>query len=143
MHADQKLKTKLQVRPGEMDINQYIHNSRYLDYMLFVAIVATIQAPKPSSAITGIATWGSGIYQFSCLKCRVIFDFLSKTVAPKRSPSCPKCKSQNMVKQVTRFATLKGLKEPAKPGGSPGDPRDEKSSGLGGDYSHDSGLYPY
>lgn len=60
------------------------------------------------------------IYEFACPKCRVIFDFLSKQVRPARSPSCPRCGNKNMVKGVSRFATLRGLKEPAakKPSGS-------------------------
>jgi putative FmdB family regulatory protein len=56
------------------------------------------------------------IYEFSCPKCRMIFSFFSKRVNPDRLPLCPKCGNKKMEKQVSRFATLKGAKEPAAPG---------------------------
>ncbi|MGA2279858.1 MAG: zinc ribbon domain-containing protein [Verrucomicrobiota bacterium] len=52
------------------------------------------------------------IYEFACPKCRRIFSFLSKRVNPARPPVCPKCGNKKMSKQVSRFATSKGLKEP-------------------------------
>jgi len=54
------------------------------------------------------------IYEFACPKCRVIFSFLSKRVNPDRKPKCPRCGNPNMIKQMSRFAMLKGLKEPSK-----------------------------
>jgi putative FmdB family regulatory protein len=63
------------------------------------------------------------IYEFACPKCRRIFSFLSKRVKPDRLPVCPKCGSKKMSKQVSRFATTKGLKEPAaKTGPETGEP---------------------
>lgn len=56
------------------------------------------------------------IYEFACPKCRVIFNFLSKRVNPDHSPTCPKCGSKQMHKQMSRFAMPKGLAEPAAPG---------------------------
>jgi putative FmdB family regulatory protein len=53
------------------------------------------------------------IYEFACPKCRVIFSFLSKTVNPDRTPTCPRCGNKEMRKQISRFATLRGVKEPA------------------------------
>jgi putative FmdB family regulatory protein len=53
------------------------------------------------------------IYEFACPKCRVIFNFLSKTVNPGHMPTCPKCGNEKMSKQVSRFAMPRGLKEPA------------------------------
>ena len=53
------------------------------------------------------------IYEFACPKCRRIFSFLSKRVHPARPPVCPKCGNKKMSKQVSRFATARGLKEPA------------------------------
>ena len=77
------------------------------------------------------------IYEFACPKCRVIFNFLSQRINPKRKPACPKCGSRRMHKQMSRFAMSKGLKEPsAAPagddaGGPPmpdmDDPRVEKA----------------
>lgn len=53
------------------------------------------------------------IYEFSCPKCRKIFNFLAKRVQPDRVPICPKCGHKRMSKQVSRFAMSKNLKEPA------------------------------
>lgn len=53
------------------------------------------------------------IYEFACPRCRVIFSFLSKRVNPDRSPTCPRCGGRHLRKQVSRFAHLKGLPEPA------------------------------
>jgi putative FmdB family regulatory protein len=53
------------------------------------------------------------IYEYACPKCRVIFNFLSKRINPDHLPTCPKCGNKKMVKQLSRFAMTKGLKEPA------------------------------
>ena len=53
------------------------------------------------------------IYEYACPKCRVIFNFLSKRVNPDHLPTCPRCGNKGMEKQVSRFATTRGLKEPA------------------------------
>jgi putative FmdB family regulatory protein len=53
------------------------------------------------------------IYEFACPKCRVIFNFLSKRLKPERSPTCPKCGNKKLEKQMSRFATTRGIKEPA------------------------------
>jgi putative FmdB family regulatory protein len=52
------------------------------------------------------------IYEYGCPKCRVIYNFYSKRVAPLRSPVCPKCGNKKLAKQVSRFAMSRGLKEP-------------------------------
>lgn len=56
------------------------------------------------------------IYEYACPKCRMIFNFLSKRINPDRLPVCPKCGNKKMVKQLSRFAMTKGLKEPAAAG---------------------------
>lgn len=62
------------------------------------------------------------IYEFACPKCRVIFNFFSKRVNPDHAPTCPRCGNKKMSKQMSRFASLRGLQEPAaKPEGSGGD----------------------
>src|SRR5512139_11214 len=53
------------------------------------------------------------IYEYACPKCRVIFNFLSKRLNPDRLPICPKCGNKKMSKQLSRFAMVRGLKEPA------------------------------
>jgi putative FmdB family regulatory protein len=51
------------------------------------------------------------IYEFACPQCRVVFSFLSKRVDPKRSPTCPKCGHKRLVKEISRFAPLRGVAE--------------------------------
>lgn len=53
------------------------------------------------------------IYEFACPNCRKVFSFLSKRMNPDRLPVCPKCGNKKMVKQISRFATTRGLAEPA------------------------------
>ncbi|MGH7992031.1 MAG: FmdB family zinc ribbon protein [Limisphaerales bacterium] len=53
------------------------------------------------------------IYEFACLKCRRIYSFLSKRVAPDRLPVCPKCGNKKMSRQISRFAMTRKLAEPA------------------------------
>lgn len=52
------------------------------------------------------------IYEFACPKCRKIFNFLSKRVNPDHLPVCPKCGNKKLVKEISRFAMLKGVAEP-------------------------------
>jgi putative FmdB family regulatory protein len=65
------------------------------------------------------------IYEFACPKCRKIFNFLSRKVAPGHAPSCPKCGRRKLTRLVSAFAHPRGLKEPsaaagdAGPGGPP------------------------
>jgi putative FmdB family regulatory protein len=59
------------------------------------------------------------IYEFACPKCRVIFSFLSKRVNPERHPICPKCGNPKILRQMSRFAMPKSLKESA-PASEPG-----------------------
>lgn len=62
------------------------------------------------------------IYEYACPKCRRIFNFLSKRLNPDRLPACPKCGNKKMAKQVSRFAAIKRLAEPAaKPDAGAGD----------------------
>src|ERR1044071_5976902 len=58
------------------------------------------------------------IYEFACPKCRVVFNFLSKRIKPEGLPACPKCGNKKMVKQMSRFAMSRGLKEPAAGAGA-------------------------
>jgi putative FmdB family regulatory protein len=51
------------------------------------------------------------IYEFACPKCRVIFNFFSQRVSPKRPPVCPKCGNKKMAKQMSSFAMPRGAKE--------------------------------
>ena len=60
------------------------------------------------------------IYEFACPKCRKIFNFLSRKVAPGRLPSCPKCGHRKLTRQVSAFALTRGLKEPSAAAGDTG-----------------------
>jgi putative FmdB family regulatory protein len=71
------------------------------------------------------------IYEFACPDCRKIFSFLSKKLQPSAPPACPKCGGRKMIKQLSPFATPRGIKEPsaaANPPPLPGpdDPRMER-----------------
>jgi putative FmdB family regulatory protein len=57
------------------------------------------------------------IYEFACPKCRKIFNFLSKKVAPDSQPACPKCGRRKLIRQVSSFAHPRGLKEPSAAAG--------------------------
>jgi putative FmdB family regulatory protein len=61
------------------------------------------------------------IYEFACPKCRRIFSFLAKRVNPDRTPTCPRCGSKRLVKQLSGFAMLRGVAEPAAPAGDDAD----------------------
>src|SRR5436190_23655621 len=62
------------------------------------------------------------IYEFACPKCRVVFNFLSKRITPEGLPTCPKCGNKKMVKQMSRFAMSRGLKEKPATSGDAGGP---------------------
>lgn len=61
------------------------------------------------------------IYEFACPKCRRIYSFLSKKVNPEHLPKCPKCGNGKLEKQMSRFAMVKGMKEPAAGGEETGE----------------------
>jgi putative FmdB family regulatory protein len=52
------------------------------------------------------------IYEFACPKCRVIYNFLSKRVNPSHTPVCPKCGNKKLTREMSRFASPRGAKEP-------------------------------
>jgi putative FmdB family regulatory protein len=60
------------------------------------------------------------IYEFYCAACHTVYHFLSRTVAPRRTPSCPHCGRPDLERRVSSFAISKGRPEPAadgEPGG--------------------------
>ena len=52
------------------------------------------------------------IFEYACPDCRKIFQFLSRRLKAERSPVCPQCGNQQLVKEVSHFAMLKGVAEP-------------------------------
>ena len=62
----------------------------------------------------GFGHWkGVPIYEFACPQCRMIFSFLSRRVNPSSGPKCPKCGSRKLSKEISRFAMIQGVADPA------------------------------
>lgn len=59
------------------------------------------------------------IYEFACDKCRRIYSFLSRRIQPERVPVCPKCRNPKLHKEISQFAMLTGVAEPAAPAQTP------------------------
>jgi putative FmdB family regulatory protein len=75
-----------------------------------------------------IGTPAMPIYEFACPKCRRIYSFLSKRIHQERLPVCPKCGNRELIKQMSGFAMIKGVAEPAPSAGEfgpDGDPMPE------------------
>jgi len=53
------------------------------------------------------------IYEFYCAACHRIYNFLSRTTTPQRTPACPECGQPELARRVSSFAISKGRKEPA------------------------------
>jgi putative FmdB family regulatory protein len=51
------------------------------------------------------------IYEFYCQDCNIIFNFFSKTINTTACPSCPKCKTSKLNRQVSLFAFTGKAKE--------------------------------
>jgi putative FmdB family regulatory protein len=51
------------------------------------------------------------IYEFYCDDCNTIFNFFSSRVNTEKKPMCPKCNRGPIVKLMSRFAFVKGVKE--------------------------------
>lgn len=66
---------------------------------------------------TGFEVGDMPIYEFACHQCRRIYSFLSKRVNPSHTPTCPKCGSKKLTREMSRFATPKGLAEPTPASG--------------------------
>jgi putative FmdB family regulatory protein len=51
------------------------------------------------------------IYEFYCQDCNTIFNFFSKTINTTKCPSCPKCKTSELNRQISLFAVTGKAKE--------------------------------
>jgi putative FmdB family regulatory protein len=51
------------------------------------------------------------IYEFYCPDCHMIFNFFSRTVNTDRIPHCPKCDRNELDRQMSAFAVIRGQKE--------------------------------
>jgi len=47
------------------------------------------------------------IYEFKCNDCGRKFSFLIGVVADSKKPSCPRCRSENLTKLISRFAYVR------------------------------------
>lgn len=48
------------------------------------------------------------IYEFYCRKCNTIYNFYSRSVNTTKIPSCPKCKTVQLSRQMSVFAAITG-----------------------------------
>ncbi len=51
------------------------------------------------------------VYEFYCIDCHTIFNFLSRRVNVDKRPSCPRCGRPELDRRVSLFAVSKGRKE--------------------------------
>jgi putative FmdB family regulatory protein len=55
------------------------------------------------------------IYEFLCLKCNRVYSFLARGTEIDREPTCPRCGSTDLRKQVSRFAVVRSGTRPPGP----------------------------
>ncbi|MEN6468327.1 MAG: zinc ribbon domain-containing protein [Smithella sp.] len=48
------------------------------------------------------------IYEFYCKQCNTIYNFFSKSVNTVKIPTCPKCKTARLTRQMSVFAAITG-----------------------------------
>lgn len=51
------------------------------------------------------------IYEFYCVKCHMIFNFMGKAADADRTPVCPKCKKTKLERRMSVFSTPRGRGE--------------------------------
>lgn len=51
------------------------------------------------------------IYEFYCRDCHTIFNFFAKSVNVNKKPTCPKCKTRTLERQMSMFAFTGNAKE--------------------------------
>jgi putative FmdB family regulatory protein len=69
------------------------------------------------------------IYEFYCGGCHRVDSFLSRSIATRKSPECPRCHQPIATRLVSSFAVSKGRKEEAV-GGAEGDMPDVDEAKL-------------
>jgi putative FmdB family regulatory protein len=55
------------------------------------------------------------IYEFYCPHCHRVFNFLSRAVDTAKTPACPRCRREDLVRRASAFAISKGRTEEPKP----------------------------
>jgi putative FmdB family regulatory protein len=56
------------------------------------------------------------IYEFYCVDCHTVFNFLSRTVNTTKRPACPRCGRPELERRVSRFAVSRRRAERDEPG---------------------------
>ncbi len=51
------------------------------------------------------------VYEFYCVDCHTIFNFLSRRVNTEKRPDCPRCGRPRLERRVSLFSVSKGRKE--------------------------------
>jgi putative FmdB family regulatory protein len=51
------------------------------------------------------------IYEFYCPDCNTLFNFFSRTINTSKTPTCPKCKTRPLERQMSAFAVTGKAKE--------------------------------
>jgi putative FmdB family regulatory protein len=51
------------------------------------------------------------VYEFYCVDCHTVFNFLSRHVNTERRPACPRCGRPELERQVSLFAFSRGSKD--------------------------------
>jgi putative FmdB family regulatory protein len=52
------------------------------------------------------------IYEYLCAPCHCVFSFMHATMADARPPPCPRCGRGGMTRRLSRFAFVRGGKDP-------------------------------
>lgn len=52
------------------------------------------------------------IYEYLCRSCNRIYEFMAATTTDDREPRCPRCGTVGLVKQLHRFAFIRGGTNP-------------------------------
>ena len=50
------------------------------------------------------------VYEYACHRCRKIYQFFSKTITVRESPSCPKCGATDLARVLSSFAAISSSK---------------------------------
>lgn len=68
------------------------------------------------------------LYEYLCRKCHRIYTFMHPTMAGAETPPCPRCGSQAMERQISRFAFVRGGTDPFA--AIPGEEQDRPAEGA-------------
>jgi len=58
------------------------------------------------------------IYEYKCLECRKQFEDLIRNKADEEALECPRCKSKNLIRQMSAFGVQGAVEKPITAGAS-------------------------